>query len=478
MLSCLCVKISTVFKNSPIIAPTWTLNRVLSPVKSVKDVTVRAVDKNRKEYITFFRESSPYIHVHRGRTFVIMLGGDALAHHNLSNIINDIALLSSLGVRLVLVHGARPQIDERLKERGLCSQWHNGRRVTDKATLEHVKDAVGNMRAMIESKLSLGLVNSPMHGARIRVLSGNFVTAKPLGVHDGLDYQHTGEIRKIDKTAIQQLLDSGYVVLLPCLGLSPSGEIFNLDVEEVATFTAIKLNAEKLILFGEEQGIFEQDGALISRISPSKAEARINNVNKEGRQLFKAAIMACRGGVERSQIISFAQDGALLLELFTRDGTGTMISRDHYEEIRSASNEDISGILELIRPLERQGVLRRRSRKELEREIKLFSVIVLDGMIIGCASLHPFSDNESAELACVVVHPDYRSAQRGDRLLEHAEQQARELGMRYIFVLTTQTAHWFIERGFLAVSEQVLPKDKKTAYNVKRQSKVFLKELS
>ncbi len=434
------------------------------------------VNNCSKEYVSFFRQSSPYIHAHRGKTFVIMLGGDSLAHENFTNIINDIALLSSLGVRLVLVHGARPQIDARLKERNLSSHFHNSKRITDKQTLEYVKDAVGNMRALIESKLSIGLVNSPMHGARIRVISGNFVTARPFGIHNGLDYQHTGEIRKIDHQAIHHLLDSGYVVLLSCLGLSPTGEIFNLDVEDVATFATSRLNAEKLILFGQQKGIFNIQGELVSRISPSEAELHLKEVNSDSQRLLKSAITACRAGVARSQIISFKEDGALLRELFTRNGAGTLISRDHYEEIRRASIEDIGGILALIRPLEKKGILRRRSRKELEREIRLFSVIVLDGMIIGCTALHPFPGGNSAELACLVVHPDYRSGQRGDRLLEHTEALALSQGIEKIFVLTTQTAHWFAERGFIEISEQELPEEKKVTYSYKRQSKVLLKE--
>ncbi len=331
------------------------------------------------DYVKFFRQSSPYIHAHRGKTFVIMLSGETLADDNLGNIINDIALMSSLGVRLVLVHGARPQIDERLQQRGITSQFHNGSRITDKKSLESVKDAVGNLRALIESKLSSGLVNSPMHGARIRVVSGNFVTAKPMGVLDGIDFQHTGEVRRVDNLAISQLLDNGYVVLIPCLGLSPTGEVFNMEVESVATEVADSLQAEKLILYGESEGLYDEHGEKISRIRPEVARQLLSSLKSEKARLLRAAIDACHAGVERAQIISYKMDGSLLMELFTRDGVGTLISKDHYEEIRRATIEDVGGILELIAPFEEKGVLRRRSRKELEREIKLFSVILLDG---------------------------------------------------------------------------------------------------
>ena len=430
-----------------------------------------------REYVKFFRQTSPYIHAHHGKTFVITLGGEALAHENLSNIISDIALLSSLGVRLVLIHGARPQIEQRLKDRGLKSHFYQDKRITDRQCLESVMDAVGNLRARIESKLSLGLVNSPMHGASIRVISGNFVTAKPLGVIDGKDFLHTGEVRRIDSEAIQQQLDKGYIVLLSCLGHSPTGELFNMEVEEVATQTAICLNAEKLILYSKHQGITSREGRLISRISPQEASKVIAELNGENKRLLSSAIAACNSGVERAQLISFKEDGSLLMELFTRDGSGTLISRDRYEEIRAASIEDVGGILELIRPLEEKGILRRRSRKELEREIRLFRVISLDGMIIGCAAIHLFDGEKSAELACLVVHPEYRQNNRGDLLLDAIEEQAAQQGMKKLFVLTTQTKHWFIERGFNEGTREDLPTSKRDQYSPERLSKVLTKHL-
>lgn len=436
---------------------------------------------NKTDYVKFFRQSSPYIHAHRGKTFVVMLSGETLEHSNLGNIMNDIALMSSLGVRLVLVNGARPQIEERLKQQGIASSFHDGRRITDRCSLESVKDAVGNVRALIESKLSAGLVNSPMHGARIRVVSGNFVTAKPIGVVDGVDFQHTGEVRRIDDQAISQLLDNGYVVLIPCLGHSPTGEVFNMEVEEIATRVAGSLQAEKLILYGKTEGILNQEGQRISRVLPEAARELLPHLHSENRRLLQSAMNACHAGVERAQLISYEKDGSLLMELFTRDGVGTLVSKDHYEEIRSATIEDVGGILKLIHPFEEKGILRRRSRKELEREIKLFSVILLDGMIIGCAALHPLANGDNshhyAELACVVVHPEYRQGQRGDHLLMHVEQQARDKGIDTLFVMTTQTAHWFIERGFTEMEVEQLPEEVKIKYNAQRQSKIFMKKI-
>ena len=437
--------------------------------------------EHKEEYVKFFRQSSPYIHAHRGSTFVIMLPGEVMEGEHFSTIISDIALLSSLGVRLVLAYGARPQINARITNRHITSTFHNGVRITDKDTLPAVIDASGSLRMQIEAKLSMGLINSPMHGARIRVVGGNFVTARPLGVVDGHDYQHTGEVRKIDCKAISQQLDEDHVVLLSCTGFSSTGEVFNLLVEEVATRTAIALKAEKLILFSSENGVKDENGQQIRTIRPSEARSRLmeTSVMQEYHRLLEATLVACDNGIKRTHIISHKVDGSLLQELFSREGCGTLVTQDidAYEQIRPATIEDVGGILGLIQPLEDQGVLVRRSRKKLERDIALFTVIVRDGMIIGCASLYTWPDNDSAELACLVTHQDYRNGNRGDTLLETIEQQARQQDKKSLFVLTTRTAHWFVERGFSPSGVKVLPEEKQRAYSRPRNSKVFSKVL-
>ncbi|CAM3431772.1 amino-acid N-acetyltransferase [Parendozoicomonas haliclonae] len=438
------------------------------------------MDKFGENYIRFFRQSSPYIHAHRGRTFVIMLPGEGLASEHFSNIISDIALLSSLGVRLVLVHGARTQINERLKTREISTSFHQGYRITDKDSLTAVIDAVASQRVKLEGQLSMGLVNSPMHGARIRVISGNFVTARPFGVVDGIDFQNTGEVRRIDRKAINNLLDDGYLVLLSCMGYSPTGQVFNLLAEDVATQSAIALGAEKLIMFSSEVGLKNSDGELIRTMRPSEVLEHLRQPHSsEEMRLMNASLTACNGGILRTHIVSHREDGALLAELFTRKGHGTLITQDvtAYEQMRSATIEDVGGILKLISPLEEKGVLVRRSRKQLERDIHLFTVIVRDGMIIGCASLYPYPDEQCAELACLVVHPDYRSGNRGDRLLDDIESQARRQKLDSLFVLTTRTAHWFVERGFSESKIRELPAEKQQAYNRPRNAKVFRKSL-
>ena len=439
-----------------------------------------------QQYVDFFRHSSPYINAHRGKTFVLMLDGEALESENFGNIVHDIALLNSLGVRLVLVHGARPQIAARLQEKQLSTRLHHHLRVTDEAALVCVKEAVGSLRTEIEAKLSMGVANSPMQGARLRVCGGNFVSGKPIGVVDGVDYCHTGEVRRVDRSAIQRHLDDGAIVLISNLGYSPTGEVFNLAAEDVAAQVSITLEADKLICYGASNGITNQQGERHSELLTKAAERLLNHYldglkdsespHTELSRQLTAITIACQGGVERGHLISYLQDGALLIELFTREGSGTMVVQESYEQVRQAGIEDVGGILELIQPLENAGALVRRSRERLEQEINRFTVIERDGAIIGCAALYCFDDS-SAELACVAVDPDYRGGNRGDQLLEALQKSAKQQKISRLFVLTTRTAHWFRERGFVEADIQSLPKKKQSLYNLQRNSKVFTKHL-
>ncbi len=431
-----------------------------------------------RQHVRWFRNSAPYINAHRGRTFVLMFGGEAALHPNFANIIHDIALLNSLGVRLVLVHGVRSQIESRLERAGVASDIHEGLRITDGTALELAKEAVGALRTDIEARLSMGLPNSPMQGAGIGVCSGNFITAKPIGVVDGVDFQHTGRVRRVDTAAIRRNLDAGDIVLISPLGYSPTGEVFNLALDDVAVQTAATLRADKLLLFGNGPGIADAAGELVRQCDLAEALELLHSLqDREQRGLLQTARQACTAGVPRSQIISYSEDCALLEELFTHDGSGTLVGSDDYEQARKASIDDVGGILELIEPLERDGVLVKRSREMLETEIGHFRVLERDGRVIACAALYPFPDHGSGELACIVTHPDYRGSERGQRLLRELEQDAQGLGLGQVFVLTTQTAHWFLEQGFVEADLDELPEQRQSLYNLQRNSKVFVKQL-
>jgi len=435
----------------------------------------------QSQYVRWFRQSSPYINAHRERTFVVAFGGEAVADPAFANLIHDLALLSSLGVRLVLVPGARPQIEQRLKERGAEIRYVNGMRLTDAAALACVKDAVGGVRVEIEALLSMGVANSPMAGYRIHVASGNFVTARPVGVRDGVDYEHTGEVRRVDGDAIRNRLAHGDVVLVSPLGYSPTGEAFNLYAEDVALAVARELQADKLLFLLESGPLRDNSGELVRELTLEQAgvflAAESARLSEPMARLLSGCIDACRNGVRRIHLLDRKADGSLLLELFTRDGIGTLLTALSFENIRRASVDDVGGILELIRPLEQEGALVRRSRELLETEIEHFAVIERDGAVIACAALYPHAAEGMGEIACVAVHPDYRRRGRAEVLLQQLEREARKQGLSKVFVLTTVTSHWFQERGFAPAPLDALPVARRALYNFKRNSKVFIKNL-
>jgi len=432
------------------------------------------------DFVAWFRQSSPYIHAHRGKVLVLAFAGEALASRQFPSLIHDIALLNGLGMKLVLVPGARPQIEERLTLRNAAMQVVNGLRVTDEEALACVKDAAGSVRVEIEALLSMGLANSPMAGTRIQVTSGNHVTARPIGIVDGIDYQHTGEVRRVDSKTIHAHLENGSIVLIPPLGYSPTGEVFNLNASDVASAVAIAVGADKLIYLSETPpggGRGLNSSSLVPREVDALIKRRRKIPEEQVRVLCNAA-QACRAGVRRVHVLDRRKDGVMLRELFTRDGAGLLVTQEPYEQIRQAGIDDVGGILELIEPLEQSGALVKRSRELLEQEVGQFQVIERDGSIIACAALYPFSRERMGELACLAVHPDYRGAGRGDQLLERIERHAEQSKLESIFVLSTRTSHWFRERGFVPAKVGQLPGRRRDLYNWQRRSKVFVKSLS
>lgn len=438
--------------------------------------------ENNDEFVKWFRHSSPYINAHRGKTFVILFDGDTVEDEKFANLIHDIALLNSLGIRLVLVHGARAQIEQNLNGAGIQTQIIDHTRVTNEAALQIVKQSVGSVKMQVEAMLSMGIANSPMAGAKIRVVSGNFVTAKPVGVQDGVDFCFTGNVRRIDTESIVKHLNDDSIVLLSSIGYSPTGEIFSLTAEEVATSTAIALKADKLIYLCDENTILDSKGNQVSQFTINQAKQWLAKnqtiLNWQITQGMKSAIEVCSKGVKRAHIIDRHLPGALLLELFSRNGIGTLVSGDTYDTSRQATIDDIGGILELIEPLEAEGILVRRSRERLETEISYFTVLERDGMIIGCAALYPYISESIAELACLAINKDYQKEQRGDTLLQVMENIAKKADIKKVFVLTARTAHWFIERGFEEAELSALPLDRQKMYNFQRRSKVFIKQLN
>jgi amino-acid N-acetyltransferase len=430
------------------------------------------------QFVAWFRSAAPYFNAFRGKTFVIAFGGEVVADGKFAVLTQDINLLRSTGIRLVLVHGSRPQIEAQLKLRHARSRYHAGVRITDAVALACVKEAAGLLRVELDALLSQGLPNTPMAGAAINTVSGNFITAQPMGVLDGVDLQYTGTVRKVDAAAIESCLAADDLVIISSVGNSPTGEVFNLSMEDVAVATAKALRATKLV-FLSDSPVEDARGRLMPELSAQEAEqllARGKNLTPDTRLYLTHAVEAVRAGVARAHVVSHKVDGALLLELFTHGGSGSMITADKLERLRPASIDDIGGILQLIEPLEADGTLVYRGRELLEREVQSFFVIEHDRVIVGCAALYPLA-GKAAELAALAVRPEYQGRGYGEKLLEHGEVEARQLGFKRLFVLTTQAAHWFIERGFAEAAIGTLPEPKKSLYNWQRRSKILLKKL-
>jgi amino-acid N-acetyltransferase len=433
----------------------------------------------REPFVGWLRTVAPYIHAFRGKTFVVGAPGELFASGRLNSLVQDLGLLHAMGMRIVLVHGSRPQVSEQLRLRGVVAGDLDGARVTDPVALECAKEAAGELRLDIEAAFSQGLPNTPMAHSAIRVLSGNFVTARPVGIVDGVDYQHTGLVRKVDGQAIRFTLDSGSIVLLSPLGFSPTGEAFNLSMGDVAASTAIALDADKLILFSETGAICDAQGRMLSEISESKAQALLaqSHLSAAAARTLRHALRACEGGVARAHIIPFDPDGSLLLELFRHDGVGSMLVEETLEALREAGSDDVGGILALIRPLEEDGTLVRRDRALIEREITNFTVIEHDGVIFGCAALYAFPEYGLGEMTCLAVSPHSQGQGDGERILTRIEQRARAAGLKRLFVLTTRTMHWFLKRGFVPAGIDALPAERQQLYNWQRKSQVLIKTL-
>lgn len=432
-----------------------------------------------EHFVSWFRAVTPYINAFRGKTFVIAFGGKAVASEFAKTLAYDVNLLVSLGIRLVLVHGARPQIEEELREKNLESVYHRGYRVTDAAALDCVLDAVGSVYLEIEAMLSQGLPNTPMANSRIRVIGGNFITGQPIGVLDGIDMHYAGKVRKVDAEGINAQLGLGNIVLLNCEGPSPTGEIFNLQMEEAAEAVAVAIKADKLVYLTDSRGVTDKDGELLDAMTADEVEKTLGDaewLSNDIRRYLPCSMRATRAGVGRVHLISFEQDGALLRELFTHDGVGTVITRESLENIREAKPDDIAALIALIEPMEEEGILVHRPRELLEREIEHFSIMLHDGIIVGCAALYTHSAEE-AELACLAVAPEQREWGYGEQLMKRIERRARKMGIKRLFVLTTRTEHWFVERGFKLGTVDDLPAAKRDMYNYQRRSKVLFKPL-
>lgn len=416
--------------------------------------------------IDTFRNAAPYIYAHQGNVFVISVPSKLINGEQLPGLIQDFALMQTLGIKLILVHGTDLLPSSRAAS------------IIDDKRLIHIQHAIGEQRVRIESLFSTGLINTPMAGMKLTTVSGNFVHAKPTGVVDGVDHQNLGELRRIDTTAIKHQLEYGNIVLLSSLGYSPSGECFYVDAYDVATTVAASIPSDKLIFLMNEKTLQDSHKQRIKHLTLNDAQQllkRRKSLNKQVRTFVELALNACLNRVHRVHLLSTTLEGALLQELFSHDGAGTLVTAERYDDIRPASVEDVGGIISLIKPLEDQHILVPRSHEQIELDIQNYDIIERDGFIVACGALHPIKERDIGEIACLAVHPDFQKEGYGSRLLKHLEQKAWSQDLNKLFVLTTRALHWFREQGYQKSSVQYLPIAKQKAYNYQRNSRVLLK---
>ncbi len=430
---------------------------------------------NNQAYVQWFRGAAPYIKAHRKKTFVILISDEFIHSNQFIGLIHDLALLNHLGIKLVILHGSRKSIDQHLQRNHIVSTFHRNIRISDTDSLPYIVQAINAVKTILESHLSMGLPNTPMSGSEISLVSGNFVTGMPLGVLDGTDMQHSGKVRDIKHEVISELLDQNHVILLSNIGYSRTGEVFNLPAEELASEVAQALKADKLIFMQHTEDLSDR----VDTLSTEECQIVINSdkTDSDYRNLLIQAVSAIQSNVRRVHIINQQIDGGLIMELFTRDGCGTMITNLFYEGIRDADITDVGGILSLIQPLEASGNLVERSREQLELEIEYFQVIEKDGMIIACVAAIPDISSQFSELACLAVHENYRNTGLGEQLLKKIEHLSGQRNIRQLYTLTTRTSHWFLEHGFVEAPDFPLPEHKQTIFNQQRSSKVLSKRI-
>jgi amino-acid N-acetyltransferase len=418
-----------------------------------------AVSTTQTDTLDWFRNTAPYINTHRGTTVVVGLRHGATTHHNFINVVHDLALMQSLGLRLVIVHEHQP-----IPLTPVPSE-----------AMPTLIASILEARTHIERMFSMGLPNSPLHNARLRVISGNFVTARPVGVINGVDHGARGLVRHVDVSGITHALDGSSICLISALGYSPAGELFALDALDVMRVVGRSIGADKLIIMSDFNGIEARDGSLYRQLTVDSARAVTATADQ--RECIELACDACDVGIPRAHLISFQADGGLLKELYTHDGVGTMISPDEYEQVKLAEAHDLAGVIELIRPLQLEGLLVERSNDQIERDLGHYTVVTKDSRVIACAALIKNKESDIAEIASVATHPDYRDAGWGERLVDRLVEDAKKSNISRVYVRTTQTGHWFQELGFNAANETELPDIERQKAQYDRNSNILIRLL-
>ena len=412
-----------------------------------------------------------YVPRFRDRIFVIAIDGEIIESENFSNLLLDLAVLRSLNIRVVLVHGARHQIERRAQVEGITLSNADGSGITDAATLRVGLDAATRLtHELLEGLTSVDL----------RAAYANAIMAYPLGIIGGVDQQHTGKVERVDTETLQYLLEKGVVPVLPPLGFDGDGRTYRVNSDGIAVEVALALKAAK-ILFLCETGVLEDEGQLVRQLSIAEAEESLKKrrgaMPRNLALKLEWAARACREGIPRVHLLDGHQNEALLTEVFSSEGIGTMIYSNDYQQIRKAQKKDVRRIISLIRQSVQNEELVRRTRSDIVNQLDDYWVLEVDRNIVGCIALHPYPKEDMGELACLYVNRASEHSGYGRRLMAFVENLAREKGLGNLFALSTQAFVYLQQKGgFREATPEILPPTRREKYDESgRHSRVLIK---
>ncbi|MBF9018728.1 MULTISPECIES: amino-acid N-acetyltransferase [unclassified Oceanispirochaeta] len=429
-----------------------------------------------REHVDLIREVFSYNRRFKDSLFVIKIDSSIIDHPYFSILVRDLSLLHQNGIRFVIIPGAHDRINEILGQYNISYESRGGIRISSDEAINFIKMAAFDVSNKVMTQLS---------GYDIPSVIGNWVRARALGVIDGVDYQNTGKVDKIKTDSIQTLLKEGHIPIFPCIGWNAKGDPYNVSSDELAKVIAVEMGASKLffitadtVLSSENcnvpsEMILTEDGR-ISKLSLGQTQ-QLLEANPDNPLMIRveSAFQACEQGVNRVHIIDGKSDGAVLKEIFSNLGIGTMIHNNTYERIRKMESKDISSVLSLMKPFIDKGILISRSRQDLTEMKKDFVVYSMDGIIHGCGALHRYSD-DLAEIAALAVDRKFVHLKIGGKIVSYLLEQAQNKGLKRVFVLTTQTSDWFQNLGFETADVEDLPEEKRSQYNKDRNSRVLM----
>jgi amino-acid N-acetyltransferase len=414
-----------------------------------------------------------YIPQFREKTFILAVDGAIVTDENFATLLLDVAVLRSLNIRVVLVHGASAQIRALADEQKITPSDLDGSGITDAATLKLALHAANRLTHEILEGLSAN---------DLRAASTNVITAHPMGIIQGVDHLFTGKVERVDTELLQSLLAQGVVPVIPPLGFDGDGKTYRVNSDGVAVAVAEALKAIKLIFITTQDGILVQ-GRLIRQMLVADLESVLalqkNDIAPE--QLSKAlhAVAACKAGVPRIHIINGRVDEGLLAEVFSNEGIGTLIYANDYQQIRRAMKKDVRAIQLLTKAAVESEELVKRSRAVIEKNLGDYFIFEIDKNPVACVALHVYPEQKKGELACLYVNPLHENRGIGRKLIQYIESKAREMGLNELLTLSTQAFTYFQSKGgFAEGTPDDLPPARREKYEQSgRNSKVLVKKL-